>query len=186
MERIFSSGSCSIMRMDSGLRSTRARAVTISVTYRPPPYSLQRRRKALLVTPAIGARTTGVSTVSLPSFRGGRVRRGASEFTPILWHTGANREPDSAEGVQEHSASSATVRRRRYARGAVRERGGGAFHSPAPSARVSQQAQYREPTRSRKYRSGRPPPRRYRRATARRSPEPAPPWRHQPQPAPGT
>ena len=71
-------------------RSTRARAVTISVTYRPPPADIhcRGRRSALLVTPAIGARTTGVSTVRLPSLGGGRVMTGASEFTYCCRHTG--------------------------------------------------------------------------------------------------
>ena len=59
----------SIMRIDSGFAFHEGARVTISVTYNPPPYSRHRRRNALFVTPAIGASTTGVSTVSLPSFK---------------------------------------------------------------------------------------------------------------------
>ena len=73
-ERGFSSGSCEMSRIVSGVRSTSARVVTISDTYRlvapdaPPasrpavPYSRHSRRKARLVMPAIGASTTGDST----------------------------------------------------------------------------------------------------------------------------
>src|SRR5437868_8387022 len=46
--------------------STRPRDVIISQTYRPAPCSAQRRRYAALVMPAIGASTTGVSTVTDP------------------------------------------------------------------------------------------------------------------------
>src|SRR5690606_6668026 len=60
-----------MMRSDSGVRSTSARDVTISATYRPPPCSRHRRRNAAFVMPAIGASTTGVSTVSGPRVSGG-------------------------------------------------------------------------------------------------------------------
>src|SRR5690349_11299191 len=53
------------------LPSTRARAEIISLTYRPGPYDRQSCRKAALVTPAIGARTTGGSTSMVPIFSGG-------------------------------------------------------------------------------------------------------------------
>src|ERR1019366_1761400 len=53
-------------RMLSGVRSTRARLVIISLTYRPAPYSRQSRRNAVLVIPAMGARITGTSSVRLP------------------------------------------------------------------------------------------------------------------------
>src|SRR5664279_6142827 len=66
-----------IRRSVLGLRSTRARVVIISETNRPParpgasaPFSCARRgrRKAVLVIPAIGARTTGGSaTTPVPS-----------------------------------------------------------------------------------------------------------------------
>src|SRR5690625_5330446 len=55
-----------MIRMYSGCRSTSARAVTISETYKPPPYWRHRRRKALFVIPAIGASTTGTSMERLP------------------------------------------------------------------------------------------------------------------------
>ena len=70
-------------RMLSGVRSTRAREVIISLTYNevaplaPPcsspsrPYSRHSRRKARLVMPAIGARTTGDSMVWRPICNGG-------------------------------------------------------------------------------------------------------------------
>jgi len=45
--------------MLSGVRSTRARLVIISLTYNPAPYSRHRRRNAVFVMPAIGASTTG-------------------------------------------------------------------------------------------------------------------------------
>src|SRR5262249_59967243 len=56
-----------IMRMVFGLRSTSARVVTISHTYRPAPCSRQSWRNATLVMPAIGASTTGGSTTYRPS-----------------------------------------------------------------------------------------------------------------------
>src|SRR6478735_5708825 len=66
-----SSGSCEMIRIDSSPRSTRARDVTISATYSPAPDSRHRRRNAALVTPAMGARTTGVSMVRGPMRNGG-------------------------------------------------------------------------------------------------------------------
>ena len=48
-------------RIDSGVRSTSAREVIISLTYRPAPNSRHSRRNAVLVMPAIGASTTGTS-----------------------------------------------------------------------------------------------------------------------------
>ena len=48
-------------RMVSGVRSTSARDVIISLTYSPAPYSRHSRRKAVFVMPAIGASTTGAS-----------------------------------------------------------------------------------------------------------------------------
>src|SRR6185312_11437993 len=71
-----SSSSWEMIRMDISLRSTSAREVTISATYNPPPYSRHSRRNAVLVMPAIGARTTGVSTVCRPSCRGGSASLG--------------------------------------------------------------------------------------------------------------
>ncbi len=83
------------MRNDSGVRSTRAREVTISATYMPPPYSRQSLRKAELVIPAMGARITGVSTVMGPSFRGGSSSLGAggvaTTVTRSLSQSRANR-----------------------------------------------------------------------------------------------
>ena len=60
------------MRSVFSLRSTSARVVIISQTYRPAPNSRHRVRNAGLVMPAIGARTTAGSTASAPSFSGGR------------------------------------------------------------------------------------------------------------------
>src|SRR5690606_23841076 len=51
-----------ISRIVFGVRSTRARVVIISLTYRPAPYSRHRRRNAVFVIPAIGASTTGTSS----------------------------------------------------------------------------------------------------------------------------
>src|SRR5665811_534833 len=70
-----------MIRSDSGVRSTNAREVTISATYRPPPFSRHSRRNAALVMPAIGASTTGVSTTSEPMRSGGRT--GAAEV--VTW-----------------------------------------------------------------------------------------------------
>src|SRR5665647_2834538 len=64
-----------MIRIDSGVRSTSAREVTISATYRPAPCSRHSRRNARLVTPAIGASTTGVSTTIGPIRSGGRTAR---------------------------------------------------------------------------------------------------------------
>ena len=92
MERTRSAGSVRTIARVRSLRSTRARVVTISVTYRPagasrpPPgasigpvevgasvvgkaasaISRHRRRKEALVTPAMGASSTGVATSSGP------------------------------------------------------------------------------------------------------------------------
>src|SRR3954447_5396318 len=60
------------MRSVFSLRSTSARVVIISQTYRPAPNSRHSVRNAGLVMPAIGARTTAGSTASAPSFNGGR------------------------------------------------------------------------------------------------------------------
>ena len=54
------------IRSVSALRSTSAREVTISLTYSPAPYSRHSRRKPRLVTPAIGASTTGTSASTAP------------------------------------------------------------------------------------------------------------------------
>jgi hypothetical protein len=62
-----SSGSNATIRIVFGLRSTRARVVTISHTYRPAPCSRHSRRNAMLVIPAIGASTTGGSISYGPS-----------------------------------------------------------------------------------------------------------------------
>src|SRR5450756_720958 len=79
-----------MIRIDSGVRSTSARDVTISATYRPAPCSRHRRRNARLVTPAIGASTTGVSTVIGP------IRSGGSTGRP----TGAPPPAQPADGAQ--------------------------------------------------------------------------------------
>src|SRR3954464_5656652 len=62
MLRGCSSGSCAISRSDSSLRSSSARDVTISLTYKPAPCSRQSCRNAWFVMPAIGASTTGAPT----------------------------------------------------------------------------------------------------------------------------
>ena len=98
MERTRSPGSERTMARVFSLRSTRARVVTISLTYmpagaiRPPsriarrpacpgrssagsidsPARRHRRRKDALVTPAIGASTTGVAT-SIGPMRSGPI-----------------------------------------------------------------------------------------------------------------
>ena len=55
--------------IDSGVLSTKAREVTISETNSPPPYSRHSLRYAVLVIPAIGAKTTGMAISCLPYFR---------------------------------------------------------------------------------------------------------------------
>src|SRR3954453_14499610 len=101
------------MRSDSGVRSTSAREVTISATYRPPPYSRQSLRKAELVMPAMGARTTGVSTVMGPSFRGGSSSLGAggvaATVTCPLLQSRANRKPERGAGAPPGTGKSAAV-----------------------------------------------------------------------------
>ena len=61
---------CVMRRMLSGVRSTRARLVIISETYRPAPYSRHSLRNAVFVIPAIGASTTGTLSSSEPIFSG--------------------------------------------------------------------------------------------------------------------
>ena len=61
-------------RIVVALRSTSAREVIISLTYRPAPYSRHSRRNAVFVMPAIGASTTGASS-SIGPMR--RARAGA-------------------------------------------------------------------------------------------------------------
>ncbi len=66
MDRVDSSGAKETMCSVFMLRSTSARAVIISLTYKPAPNEAHSPRKGASVTPAIGARTTGGSTVSGP------------------------------------------------------------------------------------------------------------------------
>src|SRR6476660_8903480 len=98
-----------MMRSDSGVRSTRAREVTISATYRPPAYSRHSLRNAELVIPAIGARITGVSTVMGPSFSGGSSSLGAggvaTTVTRPLSQSRANRAEPDDDGVQPRWAA---------------------------------------------------------------------------------
>ncbi len=70
MLRGVSDGWCRMSRMLSGVRSTRARLVIISLTYNPAPYSRHRRRNAVFVMPAIGASTTGTVNSIGPICRG--------------------------------------------------------------------------------------------------------------------
>ncbi len=72
-ERGDSEGANRIIRIVRSLRSTSARLVIISQTYRPPPYSRQICRNAGFVIPAIGASTTGESSVIDPIRSGGAV-----------------------------------------------------------------------------------------------------------------
>ena len=74
------------MRMVSGSRSTSARVVIISLTYRPPPKSRQSRRNGELVMPAIGASTTGGHTACGPIL--------SSCMPTIVSTAGAGGEPD--------------------------------------------------------------------------------------------
>src|SRR6476646_5337564 len=71
-------------------RSTSARDVIISQTYRPAPYSRQSRRNATLVIPAIGASTTGGSTVSDPRCR--VVRSAVEVLTWLIVPDGSDAE----------------------------------------------------------------------------------------------
>ncbi len=73
MERGVSDSWWRMRRIVVSLRSTRAREVIISLTYRPAPYSRQRRRNAVFVMPAIGASTTGASSAMGPMRNGGAV-----------------------------------------------------------------------------------------------------------------
>jgi len=60
------------MSIVAALRSTNARLVVISETYSPAPDSLQSRRNARFVMPAMGASTTGGSTTTSPTRIGKR------------------------------------------------------------------------------------------------------------------
>src|SRR6218665_1499591 len=70
MDRGVSDSWWRMSRIDSGVRSTNALLVIISLTYRPAPNSRQSRRKAVFVISAIGASTTGVSSGRGPKRRG--------------------------------------------------------------------------------------------------------------------
>src|SRR5690242_21335111 len=99
MERGCSSGSCSMRRIVSGVRSTRALEVIISLTYKDvaplaspasspsSPYSRHSLRKARLVMPAMGASTTGDSMVWRPICSGGRTAFGAVVVVRSEEHT---------------------------------------------------------------------------------------------------
>ena len=80
IERGVSDSWCVMRRIVVALRSTSAREVIISLTYRPAPYSRHRRRNAVLVMPAIGASTTGASS-SMGPMR--RVRAGARAVVTV-------------------------------------------------------------------------------------------------------
>src|SRR6218665_2094836 len=71
MDRGVSDSWWRMSRIDSGVRSTNALLVIISLTYRPAPNSRQSRRNAVFVIPAIGASTTGISSGRGPMCRGG-------------------------------------------------------------------------------------------------------------------
>src|SRR3954447_13092707 len=99
-ERTFSrSSKTSIFKVVSS-RSTRPRDVIISQTKRPDLpcaaiCSRHRRRYAALVMPAIGASTTGVSTVSGPRVsEAGRVAAGTASLSPD------QRDADESEGCE--------------------------------------------------------------------------------------
>src|SRR6218665_465272 len=70
MDRGVSDSWWRMSRIDSGVRSTNALLVIISLTYRPAPNSRQSRRNAVFVIPAIGASTTGISSGRGPMGRG--------------------------------------------------------------------------------------------------------------------
>ena len=70
MLRTGSSGANANMCLVRTLFSTTPRAETISFTYSPAPYERHNWRKVTFVTPAMGASTTGGSTVMGPSCNG--------------------------------------------------------------------------------------------------------------------
>jgi hypothetical protein len=84
-----------IRRIVVSLRSTSARDVIISLTYRPAPYSRHRRRNAVLVMPAMGARTTGTSR-SIGPMRSARAGAGARVISPLFSHPGDPRRRTSS------------------------------------------------------------------------------------------
>src|SRR6218665_1599779 len=103
-------------RIDSGVRSTNALLVIISLTYRPAPNSRQSRRNAVFVLPAIGASTTGNSGGRGPMCRGGGGGGGGGEgqgqgcslhATPVL---GPPAPPQIAECARCKAQSHATAR----------------------------------------------------------------------------
>ena len=72
------------MSIVAALRSTNARLVVISETYSPAPDSLQSRRNARFVMPAMGASTTGGSTTTSPTRIGKRWAIDATLTLPIV------------------------------------------------------------------------------------------------------
>lgn len=62
-----------MIRIDSRVRSTSAREVTISHTNNPSPYSAHKRRNAEFVIPAIGESTTGEANLRSRRHNSGNV-----------------------------------------------------------------------------------------------------------------
>src|SRR5690606_30582682 len=131
-ERGVSSSPNVTMRSASVLRSTSARLVTISATYSPGsnpvdrPASRHSVRNARLVTPAMGASTTGVATVSGPISRGGStvVVSGAEVTAPFSHRPPGHLLPNPAARVLNGGADTAPgVHHRAPAPGGVEGRG---------------------------------------------------------------
>src|SRR6218665_1158787 len=113
MDRGVSDSWWRMSRIDSGVRSTNALLVIISLTYRPAPNSRQSRRNAVFVIPAIGASTTGISSGRGPMCRGAGgsgEAGGSAEAVPggtgavctlrLLWGILRTTKSPSARGVK--------------------------------------------------------------------------------------
>src|SRR6218665_385890 len=113
MDRGVSDSWWRMSRIDSGVRSTNALLVIISLTYRPAPNSRQSRRNAVFVIPAIGASTTGISSGRGPMCRGtggsaeavpGSTGTGAACTLRLLWGILRTTKSPSAGGVKLNRA----------------------------------------------------------------------------------
>src|SRR6218665_1703859 len=119
MDRGVSDSWWRMSRIDSGVRSTNALLVIISLTYRPAPDSRQSRRNAVFVIQASGASTGGMSRGGGQRCGGGGGRGeagGSAEAVPggtgtgtgtgavctlrLLWGILRTTKPPSARGVK--------------------------------------------------------------------------------------
>src|SRR5690606_14169932 len=99
--------------IEAGVRSTNARLVIISLTYRPAPNSRHSRRNAVLVMPAIGASTTGTSSSGGPMLSCFATLSGTADRTPWVLMAVASRVVTGQFSQKERAAMSPLTGRAR-------------------------------------------------------------------------